>query len=192
MIRTAKKPLSVRETTYCSLFASLIAVGAFIRIDLPVQPFPMHFTLQIFFSLLAGLLLGPKRGATSVGIYLAVGLLGIPVFASGGGPSYLIRPTFGFLAGFMPAAYLAGVISRMGKRNSLGWDILASLTGMLSYYLAGMIYFYLVSNYLISMPVTWRLVFVNCFLLTVAGDLVLTVLAAFLAGRLKAALGQLW
>ena len=107
---TRTRTLSVRETALCGLFAALIAAGAFIRIDLPVQPFPMHFTLQIFFSLLAGLLLGPRPGAVSVGIYLAVGLMGVPVFAAGGGPAYLIRPTFGFLAGWGEATPSDGAL----------------------------------------------------------------------------------
>ena len=60
-----------------ALFAALIAVGAFIRIPVPVCP----FTLQFLFTMLAGLLLGGKYGALSVLVYLCVGLLGLPVFA---------------------------------------------------------------------------------------------------------------
>ena len=143
---TKTKALSVRETALCGLFAALTAAGAFIRIDLPVQPFPMHFTLQIFFALLSGFILGPRLGAVSVGIYLAVGLVGIPVFAAGGGPAYLIRPTFGFLLGFLFAAWLAGKISRMGRRTSLARNICAAVVGMGAYYLSGILYFYFISN----------------------------------------------
>lgn len=184
---TKTKTLSVRETAFCGLFAALTAAGAFIKIELPVQPFPMHFTLQIFFAVLSGFLLGPRLGATSVGIYLAVGLVGIPVFAAGGGPAYLIRPTFGFLLGFLFAAWLTGWISRMGKRPSMARNICASVVGMMAYYLSGVLYFYVISNYVISMPVTWAVVLVNCFILTAAGDLVLCVLAAVLAVRLRPA-----
>ena len=63
--------LSVREMAFCGLFTALIATGAFIQINIPVQPFPMHFTLQFFFVLLAGFLLGPRLGTLSVCIYLA-------------------------------------------------------------------------------------------------------------------------
>ena len=131
--------------------------------------------------------LGPRLGAVSVGIYLAVGLVGIPVFAAGGGPAYLIRPTFGFLLGFLFAAWLAGKISRMGRRTSLARNICAAVVGMGAYYLSGILYFYFISNYVISMPVTWALVLVNCFILTASGDLVLSILAAMLAVRLRAA-----
>lgn len=92
---------SVKDLAYGGLFTALIAAGAFLKITIPVQPVPMHFTLQFFFVLLAGLLLGSKGALFSVCTYLAVGLLGIPVFASGGGLSYLLKPTFGFLMGFI-------------------------------------------------------------------------------------------
>ena len=74
--------LTTREMAQIGLFTALIAAGAFIKINIPVQPFPMHFTLQFLFVLLAGFILGAKRGAICVGIYLAVGLCGIPVFAA--------------------------------------------------------------------------------------------------------------
>jgi len=78
--------LTTREMAQIGLFTALIAAGAYIKINIPVQPFPMHFTMQFLFVLLAGFLLGARRGAICVGIYLAVGLSGIPVFAAGGGP----------------------------------------------------------------------------------------------------------
>ena len=49
---------SVKDLAYGGLFTALIAAGAFLKITIPVQPVPMHFTLQFFFVLLAGLLLG--------------------------------------------------------------------------------------------------------------------------------------
>ena len=66
--------LTTREMAQIGLFTALIAAGAYIKINIPVQPFPMHFTMQFLFVLLAGFLLGARRGAICVGIYLAVGL----------------------------------------------------------------------------------------------------------------------
>lgn len=181
------KKLTAKDMAFCGLFAALIGVGAFIKISIPVEPFPMHFTLQFFFVLLAGFVLGGRRAAVSVCIYLFVGLAGVPIFAAGGGPAYLIRPTFGFLLGFVFAAYVAGVLSSGSRRSSVKWDLFAAFWGMMAYYLCGMVYFYVVSNYVISMPVTWAMVIVNCFLITVAEDFVLCVLAAVLAKRLRRA-----
>ena len=154
--------LTTREMAQIGLFTALIAAGAYIKINIPVQPFPMHFTMQFLFVLLAGFLLGARRGAICVGIYLAVGLSGIPVFAAGGGPAYLIRPTFGFLL------------------------------GMMAYYVSGMVYFYGISNYVIHMPISWKLVVINCFLITVVEDFLLCVMAAFLAKRIRALAGDMF
>ena len=79
-----------RNLTFSAMFVSLIAIGAFIRIPVPVVP----FTLQFLFTMLAGLLLGGKLGAMSVCIYVAMGLLGLPVFAEGGGLGYVLKPSF--------------------------------------------------------------------------------------------------
>ena len=86
--------LQTKELTTCALFAALIAVGAFLKIDIPLPMYTMHFTLQWFFVLMAGFLLGKKLATTSVIVYLCIGLVGIPVFAAGGGPTYIFRPGF--------------------------------------------------------------------------------------------------
>ena len=64
--------LKTKELTTCALFAALIAVGAFIKIDIPLPMYTMHFTMQWFFVLMAGLLLGKKLAATSVVVYLFI------------------------------------------------------------------------------------------------------------------------
>lgn len=83
--------INTKNLILCALFTALIVVGAFIRIPIPVVP----FTLQFFFTMLAGLLLGGKLGFTSVATYIAMGLLGLPVFVEGGGLAYLLKPSFG-------------------------------------------------------------------------------------------------
>ena len=107
-----------QDVAVCGLFTALIAVGAFIKIVIPVGADTMNFTLQFFFVLLAGLLLGGKQAFFCVLTYLAVGLAGVPVFAAGGGPAYLLRPTFGFLLGFAAAAWVTGTVySRFKDRG---------------------------------------------------------------------------
>ncbi|WP_368378951.1 biotin transporter BioY, partial [[Clostridium] symbiosum] len=128
--------------------------------------------------------LGGKLGSASVLAYLVIGLVGVPVFAAGGGPAYLVRPTFGFLLGFAGAAYTTGTLSERLHRHTFLNFLAAAFAGMMVMYLSGMLYFYFISNYVISMPVTWGIVLVNCFLLTVGGDFLLCVLASALAVRL--------
>ena len=69
-----------RNLIYCALFTALIAIGAFIKIPIPVVP----FTLQYLFTMLAGLLLGSKLGCLSVVSYMLLGLAGLPIFSEGG------------------------------------------------------------------------------------------------------------
>ena len=83
------------------LTQALTAVGAFIKIPLPYIP----FTLQTFFVFYSGILLGAKLGMLSQIIYILIGLVGIPVFSNGGGPSYVFQPSFGFLIGFIISTF---------------------------------------------------------------------------------------
>ena len=133
-IKSEKQFLTIRELTAGGLFAALIAVGAFIKITLPTEPVPMHFTLQWFFVLLAGLMLNKRLAGVSVGVYLLIGLAGVPVFASGGGPSYLLRPGFGYLLGFAASAYLMAWMCECFQALRFGKLLLISAAGLLVYY----------------------------------------------------------
>jgi biotin transport system substrate-specific component len=88
-------------------FIALTAAGAYIRIPLPFTPVPI--TLQTFFVILAGALLGKKLGSVSQLGYLLVGIFGLPVFSGGlYGLARLLGPTGGYLIGFVLAAFAIG------------------------------------------------------------------------------------
>lgn len=181
-----EKPLfSIRELTVGGLFAALIAAGAFIKITLPTEPVPMHFTLQWFFVLLAGLLLNKRLSGASVGVYLLIGLVGVPVFASGGGPSYLIRPTFGYLLGFAVAAYLMAWLCEICRTLNFRKMLSISMIGLLVYYGIGVFYYFLICRFLISQELTWQILLINCFLSTAVADFVLCVIAVGVAAKLR-------
>ena len=127
-----------RALVLIALFAALTAVGAFVRLPLPT---PVPFTLQVPAVLLAGLILGPLRGAASQLAYLGVGLLGLPVFASGGGPGYLLTPTFGFLVGFVAAAGIVGFVAGDLAKCGTPRLIAALLLGIAAIYLVGVPWF---------------------------------------------------
>ncbi len=184
MIRE-KEFLTIRELTAGGLFAALIAAGTFIKITLPTEPMPMHFTLQWFFVLLAGLLLNKRLAGVSVGVYLLIGLVGVPVFASGGGPSYLLRPTFGYLLGFAVSAYVMAGLCEQFRILNFGKMLAVSLAGLLVYYGVGVFYYFIVCRFLISREVTWQILLFNCFLLTVGADAVLCAAAVSVAAKLR-------
>lgn len=180
-----KQFLSIRELTAGGLFTALIAAGAFIKITLPTEPVPMHFTLQWFFVLLAGLLLSKKLAGTSVGVYLLLGLSGVPIFASGGGLSYLLRPTFGYLLGFAIAAYVMAMLCESFPVLSSARLLFVSVIGLFIYYGVGVLYYFLVCRLLISQEVTWQILLFNCFLSTVGPDFALCIAAVSVSSRLR-------
>lgn len=173
-----------RSLILCALFVALIAVGAFIRIPVPVVP----FTLQFLFTTLAGLLLGGKKGALTVCIYIAMGLMGLPVFAEGGGLAYVLKPSFGYIIGFAAGAFVTGRIAGRTFRPGYGRLLAASFTGLGIVYLCGMTYYYLMSNFYLGTPIGLWPLFLYCFLLAVPGDICLCILSAVLAKRLIPAL----
>lgn len=124
---------NLRMTVYAALMAALMAAGAYLAI--PVGPVPI--VLQNLFIMLAGLLLGPRWGSVSVGVYLLAGAFGLPVFSGGsGGLARFAGPTGGYLLGFLPAVYLIGLIARRKRRRAL-WDVLAMVLGTALIYALG-------------------------------------------------------
>lgn len=174
------KKLTAQEISLIGLFTALIAAGAFIRIPVPVVP----FTLQFLFTMLAGLLLGGRLGAISVGSYIILGLIGLPVFASGGGIGYIFTPTFGYLIGFCVGTFVTGKIANAQVAPSFNRILLANLIGLAIVYLFGMVYYYIMSNFYLNSPIGLWPLFLYCFLLAVPGDILLCFLAAIMAKRL--------
>lgn len=128
--------LKTNGMVLCALFAALTGVGGLIAIPLPFTPVPI--TLQIFFTFLAGAILGKYLGALSQAIYLLLGVVGLPVFAKGSsGIGALLGPSGGYLVGFIPAAFLVGyMLERADEPPSL-LIFLAMLVGLLAIYLPG-------------------------------------------------------
>ena len=124
-----------------AFFAVFIFVGALLKIPVATT----HITLQTLFVLLSGALLGPKYGTLAVILYLALGLLGIPVFTKGGGPAYILEPSFGYLVGFVPCAFCFGYLAKRCSR--FGVLFFSAIVSLLPVYLFGTMYFYLVSRF---------------------------------------------
>ena len=138
-----KHPIPVKRLALTALFAALTAIGAWLRIPTPWSA----FTLQVLFVFLAGALLGPGYGALSQGVYVLLGLAGLPVFVGGGGPMYVLQPTFGFLLSYIPAASVVGALCRgRGETPSWGRIAAACLAGLAVVYAVGLPYMALILN----------------------------------------------
>ena len=179
MIHPMKTTFPVQKLILSALFAALTAIGAFIRIPTPWSA----FTLQVLFVYLSGALLGPKYGALAQGVYVALGLFGLPVFTGGGGFSYVLRPTFGFLLSypFMGAAVgaVCGADAPTFRRVSL-----ACLAGMGINYLIGLPYMGLILNLYMGQAMSlWDVVW-SGMIMFLPFDGVKIVITALLAKRL--------
>lgn len=175
-----RKP-KVLELTLCGLFTALIAVGAFIKI--PLGPIP--FTLQTFFVVTAGMLLGSRRGAVSALVYMLLGLIGVPIFTEGGGFGYVFKPTFGYIIGFIIGAFIAGLIVEKDEKPSFLRLLAAGFAGLAVIYAVGMVYVYLMKNFYLGTPMAVKSVIIYCFLVFLPGDGAMCVLAAVLSKRLR-------
>jgi biotin transport system substrate-specific component len=134
-----KSFLSVRDITFSAMFIALMAIGANIVSWIPflvVGGVPL--TLQPFFAVLAGLLLGRRVAFISMIGYLLVGLAGAPVFAQfTSGPAALIGPTGGFIFSFPIAAFLAGWYLQNKVQPNYFHFLVAATIGIISIYLIG-------------------------------------------------------
>lgn len=96
-----------KEASHAFLFALLTAIGA----QMIVTAYPVPFTLQSYFVMLSGALLGSRWGAASQIIYLFLGAIGLPVFAElSGGFHFLIGISGGYLLAFPVSAFITGLI----------------------------------------------------------------------------------
>ena len=178
------------KTCMTALFAALIAGGTFIAI--PIGPVPI--VLQNFFVVLSGLVLGPLLGTAAVGLYLLAGLLGAPVFA--GFTSGLVRlagPTGGFLAGYLLAALITGLIAgRPGMiisgraHNSLKRLIAAVAAGFLVVYVPGILWLKIVTE------LDWNRAFLAGLFPFIPGDIFKGIAAVLIAKRARTTAADLF
>lgn len=148
--------MKLRPLILSALFAALTAAGSlFPRIPIPGTT--LIVTLQTLFVFMAGLLLEPKYALFSQLGYMALGLVGLPVFSGGGGIGYVLQPSFGFIIGFCVTAPLVSMIvrknivqynSQQNKKLSL---IVKAVSGMLFsilvLYVFGVAYMFIIFNF---------------------------------------------
>lgn len=116
--------------------SAVVALGAQVAIPLPFTPVPV--TLQTLAVLVVAAALGCKRGGAALGLYLAEGAAGLPVFAGGAaGLGHLLGPTGGYAFGFVPAAVLVGWLADRGGCRSIGGAALTMTAGTAAIFICG-------------------------------------------------------
>jgi len=127
------------DITMIALFVALMAVGANVTSFLIIGGVPV--TLQTFFALLAGLILGKRLGSLAMLIYMIIGLIGMPIFSGvTGGLFTIAKPSFGFIIAFIPTAYFAGLI--IEKKDTIKWFVISAFIGLFVNYLIGTTWMY--------------------------------------------------
>jgi len=117
-------------------FAILTGISAKLKIEIGLVP----LTMQTVVVLLSGALLGQKKGAACQLTYLLSGLIGLPWFSRGGGLTYILSPSFGYILGFVLAAYLIGGLVEKGWNRNTATAVLIMLAGNIVIYIPGLLW----------------------------------------------------
>lgn len=176
-------------TTYdlvlSAMFAALIVVLGLMP-GIPIALLPVPITLQLLGVMLAGALLGPWRGASAVAIVIVLVMMGLPVLAGGrGGMAVLAGPTAGFLLGWVPAAFVTGLLAaRFARPGDTSWravlgHVAACLAGGVGVdYLCGIVWLVAVTGLAASTAAWGMLAFVP-------GDLLKAAVAGWIAVAIR-------
>lgn len=181
----SKNIMSPLTLVYSGMFAALMMIGANITAFVPFLVIGgIPITLQTFFAILAGLILGSRRGALAMTVYMFIGLAGAPVFAKfGGGVGSIISPTFGFVVSFIFVAFIAGKI--VEKNGKIHGYIIAALVGIVVNYIFGTNWMYVAFKLWAAAPdvfsykVAWALM-----MPPLPKDIILAVLAGIFGHRM--------
>ena len=118
------------------------------KIKVPLYPVPM--TLQPLAVLMIGMLFGRNLAVATVGLYIFQGLW-FPVFAYGGGVTYILGPTGGFIIGFLLTAFVVGSLADKGWGKKISTSLLSMLIGYLIIYIVGLSYFSFLFGYEVTL-----------------------------------------
>lgn len=178
---------AITDLAYIAVFAALIIVLAFVYIPSGTPGVPI--VLQNAAIILAGLILGARRGFLTTALFLFIGLIGLPVLAGGRTTlAALAGPTAGYLVGYLAAAFLAGLIAYRAPRNNraamIGIFLIAGLVGLLSMYVFGALGLMLRAGMDLGAAIVAQAPFV-------IPDLIKTVVMVFIAVGVHAAFPQL-
>ncbi|MBT9134372.1 MAG: Biotin transporter BioY [Firmicutes bacterium] len=172
---------SAQEITRVGVFAALhVAATLVLRFGGEAM---VPFSLVPFMAFLAAFALGGKLGAMSLAVYMLLGLLGVPVFARPpyGGLVYVLQPTFGFIIGFIAAAFVAG---RFDIDTPLG-GALAIVTGLLALYAVGLPYLWGIVRFYMGRPVDFWWAIRVAALPFIGLDIVKAVLALLIGRQIR-------
>ncbi len=175
-----EQTFSVKDITQIGIFTALTAVGAFISI--PIGPVPI--TLQSFFILLSGIILGSKKAMFSQITYLLLGLIGFPIFSGfSGGLQHIFKPSFGFIIGYVAAAYVVGKLTE--EKTASQYLLAAVFAGTLIIYTFGLPYMYYILNIMLNSNLSIVKILQLGMFAFIPGDMLKAVIIVFFAQKIS-------
>lgn len=177
-----QKKTRTADFVLVGMFAALMAIGANITSIVPfLQVGGIPLTMQPFFCVLAGLLLGRRLGALAMIVYALVGIAGAPVFAQfSAGLGVILGKSGGFVLSYIPAAWLAGFILEKRQNPGFGRFLFAAIAGTTVMYVIGTTYTYIALNVWLNAPISYQTTWLFMIWFMVK-DYALTILLAMLA-----------
>jgi len=168
----------LKEMILASMFAAIIAVAAQIMINIP----PVPFTLQTIAAMLTATISPRSYTIVAIILYLALGMVGVPVFAGmKSGLAILIGPTGGYLIGLIPATVFISSYVGFFKRNKRH-AIIANMVGALIILIFGVIWFKIVAN------LSWEHALESGLFIFIIPELIKAILAAFVGLQIRSRL----
>ncbi|MFV0515878.1 MAG: biotin transporter BioY [Aminipila sp.] len=178
---SSKSKITTKQLVLCGLFTALTAIGAFIQVPVP---FMDYFTLQFLFVILSGMILGSRLGFISIGAYVLMGLIGLPIFAAGGGIQYVLRPSFGYLLGFILTSFVVGLLCEKVSTPTFKSYLPIALCGLVVTYTIGFLYKYFILNFYLGEPTGLWVIVAASLPLDIPGDAILCIIASLIGVKL--------
>ena len=175
--------MNTKRLVRIALLLVLTILGGFIRV-----PFgSTYFTFQTLFVLLSGIFLGAKDGIFCQICYLILGLVGIPIFANGGGIFYFMQPSFGYLIAFPLSAFMVGrLLFAKLKTISIVKIWLVCVLSLLPIYLIGGAYQVVILTTVYSLEITATITTTILSLLPLlAFDIILCLVLALIVPKIN-------
>lgn len=170
--------MKIKDLSIMAICLSVLVICSKISFNIGI----ISLTLQTFAVIIISILLKWKKASIVFITYIIMGLVGIPVFSTGGGFDYILKPSFGFIIGFLVASIIIGI--PFGKNKYM--VIIKSLIGLLVLDIIGMVYMYIILKFYLASPSVDVLYVIEVgFLPFIIKDLISTVLAALIGIRLE-------
>ena len=176
--------IKIKDLAIMAMMLAILVVCSKISFNIGI----ISLTLQTFAVASIGLILKWKKALIVFFTYIVMGLIGIPVFSTGGGYQYIFYPSFGFIIGFMLSSFVTG--SNLFNKNK--WMLIPkALLGLIVIDIVGLIYMYLILNFYMDKPSSILYVLEVGFTPFIIKDSISVVLASLIAIRLEPAINNI-